>query len=318
MIQISDIREARKRIGGYIHTTPMIGSESISRIAGSFVFFKCENLQKTGSFKTRGAFNRILSLTDEQRTRGVCCYSSGNHAQAVCYAAKTLGMEAYIYMPETATPSKVEACRSYGGRITLYGKTGADVFPMAKAFAEENDIFYIDPVEDPYIMAGQGTAGLEILEALPDADTVYVQIGGGGLISGVAAAVKGLSPSTRIIGVEPENMNCMSASLRAGKITKIKRCYSIADGLAGDAPGPLAFEAVSNYVDEVITVSDEEIARATLLLMQRTKLVAEPSGACALAGLLSGRAFRGRKNICMISGGNVNNAVLAELLQKYN
>ena len=316
MIGISDIWEAKKRIGGYVHETPLIGSESISRIAGDFVFFKCENLQKTGSFKTRGAFNRILSLTDEERARGVCCYSSGNHAQAVCYAAKALGIDAYVYMPETATPAKVEACRSYGGHITQYGKTGADVFPMAKAFAEENGIFYVDPVEDPYIMAGQGTAGLEIMETLPDADTVYVQIGGGGLMSGVSTAVKSLSPQTKVIGVEPENMNCMSASLAAGKITKIERRYSIADGLAGDAPGPLAFEAVSKYVDEVITVSDEEIARATLLLMQRTKMVVEPSGACALAGLLSGKAPQGKKNVCMISGGNVNNAVLAELLAK--
>ncbi|MBQ1422960.1 MAG: pyridoxal-phosphate dependent enzyme [Lachnospiraceae bacterium] len=316
MIGVSDIWEAKKRIGGYVHRTPLIGSESIGEIAGAPVFFKCENLQKTGSFKTRGAFNRILSLTKEERSKGVCCYSSGNHAQAVCYAAKILGIDAYVYMPETATPSKVEACRSYGGRITQYGKTGADVYPAAKAFAEKNGIFYVDPVEDPYIMAGQGTAGLEIMEAMPDADTVYVQIGGGGLMTGVATAVKSLSPSVRIIGVEPENMNCMSASLEAGRITKIERRCSIADGLAGDAPGPLAFEGVSRYVDEVITVSDEEIGRATLLLMQRAKMVTEPSGACALAGLLSGKAVKGKKNVCMISGGNVNDAVLAELLSR--
>jgi len=316
MIQISDIWEARKRISGYIHTTPLLSSESISRIAGDFVFFKCENMQKTGSFKVRGAFNRILSLTEEQRQKGVCCYSSGNHAQAVCYAAKALGIDAYVYMPETATPSKVEACRCYGGHITQYGKTGADVFPIAKAFAEEHDIFYIDPVEDPYIMAGQGTTGLEIMETLPDVDAVYVQVGGGGLMSGIATAVKSLSPSTRVIGVEPENMNCMNASVSAGKITRIERRYSIADGLAGDAPGPMAFETVSRYVDEFITVTDDEIARATLLLMERTKMVVEPSGACALAGLLSGKATQGTKNVCMISGGNVNNTVLSELLRR--
>ena len=316
MIRLSDIWEAQIRISGYVHETPLISSESISSIAGGSVFFKCENLQKTGSFKVRGAFNRMLSLTEEQKAKGVCCYSSGNHAQAVCYAAKALGIDAYVYMPETATPSKVAACRAYGGHITQYGKTGADVYPIAKAFAEEHGAVYIDPVEDPYIMAGQGTAGLEIMEALPDADTVYVQIGGGGLMSGVATAVKSLSPSVRVIGVEPENMNCMSASLSAGRITKIERKYSIADGLAGDAPGPLAFEKVRQYVDEVITVTDEEIARATLLLMERTKLLAEPSGACAFAGLLSGRAPKGKKNVCMISGGNVNNAVLAGLLSE--
>lgn len=314
MISINDIKEAKERVRGHVHRTPLIGSESISGIAGTKLFFKCENLQKTGSFKTRGAFNRILSLPEEVRSRGICCYSSGNHAQAVCYAAGVLGIDAYVYMPETAAPSKVAACRAYGGHITQYGQTGADVFPIAKAFAEEKGIAYIDPVEDPYIMAGQGTAGLEIMEDLPDADTVYVQIGGGGLMSGVATAIKSLRPSVRVIGVEPEHMNCMSASLAAGRITKIERRYSIADGLAGDAPGPLAFETVSRLVDEVITVSDEEIARATLLLMERAKLVAEPSGACALAGILSGKGPKGSRTVCMISGGNVNNQVLAKLL----
>ncbi len=314
MININDIKEAKERIGSYVHRTPLISVEGISRIAGTELYFKCENLQKTGSFKTRGAFNRILSLSEEERNKGVCCYSSGNHAQAVCYAAAALGIDAYVYMPETAVPSKVAACRAYGGHITQYGKTGADVYPAAKAFAEENGIAYIDPVEDPYIMAGQGTAGLEIIEDLPEIDTMYVQIGGGGLMSGIATAIRSLKPSVRVIGVEPEHMNCMSASLAAGRITKIERRYSIADGLAGDAPGPLAFETVSRLVDEMITVSDEEIARATLLLMERAKLVVEPSGACALAGLLSGKGQKGRKTVCMISGGNVNNQILAKLL----
>jgi len=316
MININDIKEARERIGSYVHRTPLMSSEGISRIAGTELNFKCENLQKTGSFKTRGAFNKILSLPEDVRAKGVCCYSSGNHAQAVCYAARALGIDAYVYMPETAAPSKVAACRAYGGQITQYGQTGADVYPVAKAFAEEHGIVYIDPVEDPYIMAGQGTAGLEVLEDLPEVDTVYVQIGGGGLMSGVATAVKGLKPSVRVIGVEPEHMNCMSASLAAGRITKIERRYSIADGLAGDAPGPLAFETVSRLVDEVITVSDEEIAQATLLLMERAKLVAEPSGACALAGLLSGKGPKGSKTVCVISGGNVNNKILADILMK--
>ena len=317
MIGISDIWEAKKRIRDYVHVTPLVGSENIGSMAGSFVYFKCENMQKTGSFKARGAFNRILSLSDEKKERGVCCYSSGNHAQAVCYAARTLGVKAYVWMPETATESKIEACRAYGGEITLYGKTGGDCAPLAKEFSEKNGVFYIDPCEDPYIMAGQGTAGLEIMEVLPDVDTVYCQVGGGGLMSGVATAIKSLSPDTKIIGVEPETMNCMSNSIHAGKISPIERQYSIADGLAGSAPGPNAFEICSGLLDDIITVSDDEIARATKLIIERCKLTAEPSGAAALAGLLSGKSECGRKTVCMISGGNYNKAVLSDILANY-
>ncbi len=316
MIGISDIWEAKKRIKDYVHVTPIVGSENIGSMVDSFVYFKCENMQKTGSFKARGAFNRILSLSDEQKSRGVCCYSSGNHAQAVCYAAKTLGVKAYVWMPETATPSKVEACRAYGGEITLFGKTGGDCAPLAREFSEKTGVFYIDPCEDPYIMAGQGTAGLEIMEVLPDADTIFCQVGGGGLISGMLTAIKSLSPDTRVIGVEPETMNCMSNSIHAGKISPIERQYSIADGLAGSAPGPNAFEICSRYLDDIITVNDEEIARATRLITERCKLTAEPSGATSLAGLLSGKAACGKKTVCMISGGNYNKEVLAEILAK--
>lgn len=317
MIGISDVWEAKQRISEYVHVTPLVSSENISSITDAFVYFKCENMQKTGSFKARGAFNRILTLSDEQKKQGVCCYSSGNHAQAVCYAAKTLGVKAYVWMPETATPSKVEACRAYGGEITLFGKTGGDCAPLAKEFSEKNGVFYIDPCEDPYIMAGQGTAGLEIMEVLPNADTVFCQVGGGGLMSGVATAIKSLSPKTRVIGVEPETMNCMSNSIHAGKISPIERQYSIADGLAGSAPGPNAFETCSKLLDDIITVSDAEISRATRLLIERCKLTAEPSGAAALAGLLSGKAEYGKNVVCMISGGNYNKEVLADILLNY-
>lgn len=283
---------------------------------GADVYLKCENLQKTGSFKVRGAFNHILSLTDEQRKAGVVCYSSGNHAQAVSYAASLLGVESWVVMPEVTTPAKVAACREYGGHIVLYGQTGADTYPKSIEIMNEKGLVYIDPCEDDKIMAGQGTIGLEMLEAIPDADVVYIPVGGGGLISGIAAAVKELSPKTKVVGVEPELMNCMTASVTAGKIVKIIRVPSIADGLSGDAPGIIAFTVVSKYVDDMITVSENEIAEAKLLVMQRTKMFIEPSASASVAGLFSKRSFYGKKNICLLSGGNANLKVLAELFSK--
>jgi threonine dehydratase len=313
MINLHDIWEARQRISNYIHHTQLLRSASLSRMFGADVFLKCENLQKTGSFKVRGAFNHILSLTDEQKKAGVICYSNGNHAQAVSYAAALLGVEAWVVMPEIAAPAKVAACKEYGGHIILHGQSGADTYPKAIALMKEKGLVWIDPCEDEKIMAGQGTIGLEMLEALPDADVVYVQVGGGGLILGIATAVKELSPKAKVVGVEPERMNCMTASLTAGRIVKIERQPSIADGLSGDAPGVMAFAAASKYVDAMITVSEEEIAAATLLVMQRTKMFIEPSAGATVAGLFSRRSFCGKKNICLLSGGNANLKVLAEL-----
>lgn len=318
MITLHNIWDARQRISNYIHHTQMLHSSSLSRMFGADVFLKCENLQKTGSFKVRGAFNYILSLTDEQKKAGVVCYSNGNHAQAVSYAASLLGVEAWVVMPEIAAPAKIAACREYGGHIVLCGQSAADTYPKAMELMKEKGLMYIDPCEDEKIMAGQGTIGLEMLEAIPDADVVYVQVGGGGLISGVATAVKELSPRAKIVGVEPERMNCMTASVTAGRITKIKRQPSIADGLSGEAPGINAFTIVSNYVDDMITVSEDEIAEATLLVMQRTKMFIEPSAAATVAGLFSKRSRYGKKNICLLSGGNANLKVLAELFLKNN
>jgi len=318
MINLHDIWDAKKRVSNYIHHTQMLHSASISRMVGAGVYLKCENLQKTGSFKVRGAFNHILSLTGEQKKAGVVCYSNGNHAQAVSYAASLLGVEAWVVMPETAVPEKVAACKEYGGHIILHGKSGADTYPKSIELMTEKGLAYIDPCEDEKIMAGQGTIGLEMLEALPDADVIYVPVGGGGLISGIATAVKELSPKTKVIGVEPERMNCMSASMAAGRIVKIERKSSIADGLSGDAPGINAFGIASKYVDDMITVSEDEIARATLLVMQRTKMFIEPSAGATVAALLSSRSALGKKNICLLSGGNANLKVLAELFSKNN
>lgn len=316
MISLHDVWSAKAAVEGYVHRTPALHSSNLSAAFGSEVYFKCENQQKTGSFKARGAFNCILSLTEEQKKRGVVCYSSGNHAQAVSYAAALLGIEAWVFMPETAAKAKVDACRGYGGNVALYGQTGADAYPKALEFAKEKGMAYIDPVEDDKIMAGQGTAGIEIMEDVPDADIIFVPVGGGGLISGISTAVKGLSPKTKIVGVEPENMNCMNASIDAGKIVKITRRPSIADGLAGDAPGSKAFATVSERVDTLITVSDEEIEAAALLIMQRTKQFIEPSAAAAFAGFISRPDLRGNKNVFVLSGGNANLKVLGDIFLK--
>ena len=318
MIDINNIKSAQKTISAYVHRTPLVHSERIDEMVGSEVYFKCENLQKTGSFKVRGAFNKILSLTDEEKARGVVCYSSGNHAQAVSYAASLLGINAYIFMPETATPAKVKASNGYGANVVLYGKTGADAYPKALECMREKNLVYIDPVEDYKIMAGQGTSALEILEDLKDIDAIYVPVGGGGLMTGVSTAIKALSPKTKVIGVEPENMNCVGESFHNGKITKIERKYSIADGLAGDAPGEKAFEGVMKNVDEMITVSDDEISDALVKIMHYTKMFVEPSAAVTLAGVISKKAYLGKRNVCLLSGGNASFEVLAEILKKSN
>ena len=289
MLTLREVEAAAERIGPGLHRTPLIGSASLSALAGAPVHFKCEQMQKTGSFKARGALNRLSTLSEEEKARGVVCYSSGNHAQAVCWAARELGIEAWVYMPVSATPAKVAACRGYGGHIVQVGNNGAETQPHARAFAQEHGCVWVDPVEDPLIMAGQGTAGLEIADQLPGVDAVFVPVGGGGLLSGVAAAIKGRAPGARVIGVEPQCMDAVQASLAAGRIVERPRRETLADGLSKSAPGPLAFENIRQWVDEVITVTEEEIARATLLLMQRAKVFIEPSAAASLAGLAGAR-----------------------------
>lgn len=315
MLNVADIESTACRIAHYVHTTPLASSSSLGSMVGSEVYFKCENLQKTGSFKVRGAFNTLLSLTDDEKARGVVCYSSGNHAQAVAYASSVLGIRSQLFMPENAIAAKVNACKAYGGSITSYGKTGSEAHAKALEYMQTSNSTYIDPVEDPRIMAGQGTIGLEILQDLPGVDTIYVPVGGGGLISEISAAIKALSSKTTVIGVEPEHMNCMGASFSAGRITTIPSRYSIADGLAGTAPGEKAFAEVMDNVDEMVTVSDEEIATALTLIVTYTKMLIEPSAAVSFAGLLLKKTSG--KNVCILSGGNANLHVIADIFSQH-
>ena len=323
MIGIEEVQRAKEVIDTciqkkLIHATPLIRSESISAIAGTEVYLKCENLQKTGSFKVRGAFNHISTLSEEQKKKGVVCASTGNHSQAVGYAASMQGMKSWLVMPEYTTLIKQECSRRYGTEVVIAGSAWKETYERALEIGREYGCDYIDPGEDESLIAGQGTLGLEVLKALPDADTVYVPVGGGGMMAGIAIAVKETSPKTRVIGVEPEHMNAMYQSFHFGKIETIKRIPSVADGLGGISPCVLPYEIVRHYVDDMITVSEEEIKEATRLILQRTKMLAEPSGATALAGLLSQKAYIGKKNVCIVSGGNAEPEVLAEILTSYD
>ncbi len=297
------IDEARYVVSKYIHRTPMDHSRTFSEIAGFPVLLKYENLQKTGSFKVRGAIYKISKLRG--MVDGVVAASAGNHAQGVAYAARSFGLNAVIVMPENASISKVEATRSYGAEVILYGSTFDDALAKAMEIAEERGYELVHAFDDPYIIAGQGTLGIEILEDTTNVDTIVVPIGGGGLISGIALAVKNINPNVKIIGVEPENAASMKESLKAGKPVIAEVKPTIADGLAVKAPGRLTFSIVRDLVDDIVTVSEKEISSAVYLLLERAKTLAEGAGAASLAAILAGKAGQG-KTVAVISGGNID------------
>jgi threonine ammonia-lyase medium form len=317
VISLSDIRNARLNITGYVHQTDTLFSTGLSRMNGCDIFLKTENLQKTGSFKVRGAFNKMLSLTADERKRGVITFSSGNHAQAVAFAGQMLGIPATVVMPPWGNPAKLAAAREYGARIVLYGQNSVEMASRAWEIQKTESLAFVHPFDDPLTIAGQGTVGLEILESQPLTDCIFVPIGGGGLIGGIAAAVKNLNPSVRVIGVQPERSCSMLLSRQAGQIVEIDRCATAADGLVAKRPGILTFQLVEQYVDDIVTVTEDEIESAMILLLQRSKLLTEPSGAVGLAGLLGGKAKLGRKNVAVLSGGNCNLSLLGETLTRH-
>ncbi|WP_162991020.1 threonine ammonia-lyase [Biomaibacter acetigenes] len=316
MISISDIWEARRKITENVWRTRLVFSRSLSEKMGTMVYLKPENLQKTGSFKVRGAMNKILSIPEKERHRGVVAFSSGNHAQGVAFSAKLAGVSATIVMPEWAAKNKMAATRSYGARVVQYGKNSVEMESKARAIMESDNRLFVHPFDDEDIIAGQGTIGLEILEDLPDVDTIFIPIGGGGLISGISLAVKSIYPKIRIVGVQPSNSCSMLVSRKAGKINEIESCDTIADGLTAKRPGENTFSLCEKYVDDIITVNDDEIVETMCLLLERTKQLAEPSGVVGLAGIMSGRIGLGKKNVAVISGGNCNFSVLAECIMK--
>jgi threo-3-hydroxy-L-aspartate ammonia-lyase len=315
LISLEDVRAAAGRLRGVANRTPVLSSRTLDERIGGTVLLKAECFQRGGAFKFRGAYNRIASLGPEERARGVAAYSSGNHAQAVALAARLVGTSAVILMPSDAPTSKVAATRGYGAHVVTYDRYREDREALGKALAEERGLTLIPPYEDHLVMAGQGTAATELLEEVKELDYLLTPIGGGGLIAGSATAAKALLPGIAVIGVEPEAGDDTRRSLQAGRRVRIEVPRTIADGLQVDIPGELTFEVNSRLVDDVVTVTDEQIVVAMAFLFERMKIVVEPSGAVPVAALLSGAAHvRGRRAGVILSGGNVSAERFAELI----
>jgi threonine ammonia-lyase medium form len=314
-VGLDDLRAAHAAIAGRLHRTPTVTCASLGALTDTDLYLKAELFQKTGSFKPRGALNTMLRLSDEERARGVITISAGNHAQGVAFAARALGVRATVVMPAAAPQSKVDATRGYGAEVVLHGAM-QDLLPRMLQIQAERDLTYMPPFDHPHVIAGQGTVGLELLEDVPEPYVVIVPVGGGGLISGVAAAIKLQRPATRVIGVEPEGAPGMTLSLRDNAPAHLDSTNTIADGLAAPFVGALNLAHVQAFVDEVVLLTDEEIAAGLRLLMERAKLQAEPAGAAAFAALLAGKAQvpAGARVVCIVSGGNVDRARLKALL----
>ncbi|MGI5283645.1 threo-3-hydroxy-L-aspartate ammonia-lyase [Nonomuraea polychroma] len=313
-VTLDDVHDAAARLKGVAHRTPVLRSRTLDALVGAEVFVKCENFQRIGAFKFRGAYNAVSRLSPEQLARGIAAYSSGNHAQAVALAARELGSTAVIVMPEDTPRSKVEATAGYGAEIVTYDRYTGDRVAIGEALAAERGLALIPPYEHPHVIAGQGTATLELIEEVGELDALLVPIGGGGLIAGSATAAKGLHPGIRVIGVEPEAGDDTKRSLSAGRRVSIPVPRTIADGQAAEIPGELTFSINKHLVDDVVLVSDEEIRAAMRLAFERMKIVTEPSGATPLAALLAGRLDRVPPRIGLIvSGGNIDAGRFAEL-----
>nr|WP_296071391.1 pyridoxal-phosphate dependent enzyme [uncultured Actinoplanes sp.] len=315
MVTLQDVRDAAKQIAGAAHRTPVIRSRTLDAAVGAEVFIKAENLQRVGAFKFRGAYNAISRLTPQQLERGIAAYSSGNHAQAVALAARELGSTAVIVMPADTPRSKLDAVAGYGAEIVTYDRYTGDREAIGAQLAAERGLALIPPYEHEHVIAGQGTAALELIEDAGELDALVVPVGGGGLMAGSATAAKGLLPDIRMVGVEPEAGDDTKRSLRAGERVSIPVPRTIADGQAASIPGAMTFDINRRLVDEIVLVSDEEIRDALRFAVDRLKLVMEPSGATGIAALLTGklRPVPARIGV-IVSGGNVGAARLAELL----
>jgi threo-3-hydroxy-L-aspartate ammonia-lyase len=315
LIELGDVERAAQRLAGVAHRTPVLTSRTLDELAGARVHVKAECFQRGGAFKFRGAYNKISSLDEGALRSGVLAYSSGNHAQAVAIAAGLLGSQATIVMPDDAPAAKLDATRGYGAEIVTYDRWTESREELGAGLAEERGLELVRPYDDPLVMAGQGTVALELLEDAPELDLLLVPVSGGGLIAGCSTAAKALRSGIRVVGVEPEAGDDTRRSLAGGERIRIDVPRTIADGLQATEPGELTFEVNRQRVDEVVTVTDEEIVGAMVFLFDWLKLVAEPSGAVGVAALLSGKVdARDRSVGIVLSGGNVGAARFAELL----
>jgi len=315
LLTLDDVRAAAQRLAGRIDRTPVLTSAALDDASGCHVFLKCENLQRAGSFKIRGALNKLLGLSATERARGVVAYSSGNHAQGVALAARMVGTTAIICMPTDAPALKVEATRGYGAEIVFYDRLKDDRAAVARRLVDETGRVLVPPYDDPAIMAGQGTAALELFQDVPALDAIVTPVGGGGLMAGCSTVARGLSPGITVVGVEADTANDTYLSLKKGERVTIPPPPTIADGIRPQSPGELTFPILCENLSEVALVTDDEIVAAVRFLALRVRVIAEPTGAVGAAAVLSGRLARGARVGVVLSGGNVDPGLLIQILQ---
>lgn len=316
-ISLREFERASKRLEGIIHKTELDFSSTFSEMAGGEVYLKCENRQKTGSFKIRGAANKIAALSERGEATAVVASSAGNHAQGVAYAAHQHGIPATIVMPKAAPIAKIQATEGYGAKVVLAGDCYDDAYAKAMEICAAEHATFLHPFDDYEVIAGQGTVGLEILRELPTVDTVVVPVGGGGLLSGVAACIKQVNPRVKVIGVQAEGANAVYRSFYEGKRVATEKVSTIADGIAVKCPGEKTVELIRKYADDVVTVSDMDISAAILLLMERTKQIVEPAGASSLSAVLSGKIdATDKKTVCLLSGGNIDVSFIHRVIEQ--
>ncbi|MDQ3646871.1 MAG: threonine ammonia-lyase [Actinomycetota bacterium] len=315
LVGIDAIQDARRRLQDVAVSTPLDRSRALSDRAGAEVFIKCESLQRTGSFKIRGAYNRICRLTPDERRAGVVAASAGNHAQGVALAASLTGTPATVFMPESASLPKLEATRRYGAEVRLVGKDFGEAFAASQAHAQETGAVFVHPFDHPDVIAGQGTIGLEIAEQLSGIGTVIVPVGGGGLISGIAAAIRSVAESARVIGVQAKGASSFAPSLEAGSPVTLEHMSTIADGIAANSPGENTLAHVSALVDAVVDVADETIAESLVFAVERMKLVLEPAGAAGIAAILENRVELVPPVVVVLSGGNIDPLLLQRVIR---
>ncbi len=317
-VKLDEITSARERIAGQIYLSPCAPSEMLSRLTGFHALLKLENLQMTGAYKERGALNRLLLLSTEERERGLIAASAGNHAQAVAYHAGRLGLRATIVMPEATPIMKVANTRAHGAQVVLHGSSYDESYAEARRLERQEGYTFIHPFDDPEVIAGQGTIGLELLEQVEGLDAVVVPVGGGGLISGLGVALKERAPKVRLVGVQTEVLPSMLASVEAGELVTLESATTLADGIAVKRPGERTFEHVKRYVDEIVTVSEEELASAILYLIEKEKTVAEGAGAAPVAAAMHRKlhGLGGKKVALLLSGGNIDVNVVARVIER--
>jgi len=316
-VTLEEIERAAAVLKGVIRVTPLDRSRTLSEETGIDLYLKMENFQRAGSFKMRGAYYKIHSLSDSERKRGVVAASAGNHAQGVANAATLLGVKSTIVMPEGASPAKIDATKGYGARVVLHGANFEDALERAREITRKEDATLIHAFDDPMVVAGQGTAGLEMMEAAPELQTIVVAIGGGGLISGVAVAAKSIKPSIKVVGVQSEAFPSMYMAFKTAKMVPYKTQETIADGIAVKQPGKLTYKLIRKYVDDIVLVSDGDIASAIFFMLERMKVVAEPAGAASVAACMAGLVkARGEKCGTVVSGGNIDMYLLDQIVTK--